>query len=63
MSSKTIIIPTNNQWLAGYITYTITDKENIAYGPFDDLESAVRWSNNLINAIVIPVYAPVFNQG
>ena len=63
MSSKTIILPTNNQWLAGYITYTITDKENVAYGPFKDLTEAVKWSDNLINAIVIPVYVPCFNQG
>ena len=64
MIEKNIVfLPENNQWISGYITATKTDDAMIHYGFFKTREEATSWAINLINAQVIPVYHPVFNQG
>ena len=50
-------------WLDSYVTLTETDEGTILYGPFDFVEEARHWANNLVSARVLPVYVPSHNRG
>ena len=52
------------QEVSGWITSTQTSTDGVIYyGPFATTDEAVAWANNLINAVVEPVYHPSFNRG
>ena len=52
------------QEVAGWITSTQTSSDGVIYyGPFATTDEAVAWAQNLINAVVEPVYHPSFNRG
>ena len=52
------------QEVSGWITSTQTQSDGpIYYGPFDTCEEALKWAQNLINAVVEPIYHPTFNRG
>jgi hypothetical protein len=51
------------QEVAGWITSTQTSDGVIYYGPFATTDEAVAWAQNLISAVVEPVYHPSFNRG
>jgi len=51
------------QEVAGWITSTQTPDGVVYYGTFATSEEAIKWANNLINAVVEPVYQPAFNRG
>jgi hypothetical protein len=51
------------QEVTGWITSTQTSDGVVYYGPFTTSEEAIDWANNLINAVVEPIYQPAFNRG
>lgn len=51
------------QEVAGWITSTQTSDGIVYYGPFATCEEGLKWAQNLINAVVEPVYQPAFNRG
>ena len=58
-----IIEPAKGQWISGWITSTQTSSGDVMYGPFDTVEQATAWANNLTSAVVMPVYVATTNQG
>ena len=59
-----ITTPLFGQWVSGWITSTQTDSHGVVfYGPFPTKSEAVAWAQNLINAVVEPVYHPTHNAG
>lgn len=47
---------------AGYVTVTtLDDGEQIVYGMFDNLELAIQFGTNLVNANVKPIYRPALH--
>lgn len=58
------ITPFAGQWVAGWATSTQTDTDGVVvYGMFTTKEEALEWANNLINAVVFPIYVPSTNAG
>ena len=52
------------QEVSGWITSTQTSTDGVIYyGPFATTDEAVAWAQNLISAVVEPVYHPSFNRG
>jgi len=51
------------QEVAGWITSTQTSDGIVYYGPFATCEESLKWAQNLVNAVVEPVYQPAFNRG
>jgi hypothetical protein len=51
------------QLIAGWIASTQTSSGDLMYGPFADKENAIHWATKMTNAIVMPIYYPMWNQG
>lgn len=51
------------QEVTGWITSTQTSDGVVYYGPFATCEEGLKWAQNLINAVVEPIYQPAFNRG
>jgi len=51
------------QEVAGWITSTQTSDGIVYYGTFATCEEGLKWAQNLVNAVVEPVYQPAFNRG
>ena len=59
-----VTTPLFGQWVSGWITSTQTDSHGVVfYGPFSAKSEAIAWAENLINAVVEPVYYPDTNAG
>ena len=64
-TSKVVVTPMlDGQQVAGWVTSTQTESDGvILYGPFWTSAEAVRWAEQLINAVVYPYYSPSYNRG
>lgn len=62
-SSIKIIEPAKGQWVSGWVTSTQTSSGDLMYGPFETMERAIQWAQNLTSAVVLPVYVATTNQG
>ena len=49
---------TNEQPPIGFVTLTTIDSEHMLYGLFANVEEAIVFGRNLVNATIVPVYRP-----
>lgn len=54
--------PSDSMLIEGWVTITnIAEGDTAVYGIFDTLEKAISHGDKLINANVVPIYAPTLH--